>query len=180
MSDENRNNDDQKKNGDFKMPSRNWVVWIVIVLCVILVVLFHNQLEPQGEVLSQHQFQELVDKDLVESATIKFNAQSPYSKDIIGKYYKLGADGKTKEAVTHPFRARVYYTETEISKLLSLKNYDASEPNTMVMSVLISVLPLVVIAALIWFFFIRQIKMAGKGALSFGKSKARMLAKEKN
>ena len=34
--------------------------------------------------------------------------------------------------------------------------------------------------ALIWFFFIRQIKMAGKGALSFGKSKARMLAKERN
>ena len=41
-------------------------------------------------------------------------------------------------------------------------------------------LPLVIIGALIWFFFIRQIKMAGKGALSFGKSKARMLAKEKN
>src|SRR5438445_9195711 len=33
---------------------------------------------------------------------------------------------------------------------------------------------------MIWFFFIRQIKMAGKGALSFGKSKARMLSKEKN
>jgi len=37
-----------------------------------------------------------------------------------------------------------------------------------------------VIAAFIWFFFIRQIKMAGKGALSFGKSKARLLAKERN
>ena len=34
--------------------------------------------------------------------------------------------------------------------------------------------------AFIWFFFIRQIKMAGKGALSFGKSKARLLAKERN
>ncbi len=41
-------------------------------------------------------------------------------------------------------------------------------------------LPFLVIGFLIWFFFIRQIKMAGKGALSFGKSKARMLAKEKN
>ena len=51
MADDNRNNDD-RKNGDFKMPSRNWVVWIVIFLCVILVVLFHNQYEQQGEVLS--------------------------------------------------------------------------------------------------------------------------------
>ena len=33
---------------------------------------------------------------------------------------------------------------------------------------------------LLWFFFIRQIKMAGKGALSFGRSKARLLAKDRN
>src|SRR5467141_2081246 len=54
------------------------------------------------------------------------------------------------------------------------------EPNTMLLSVVLSGLPIIVIAALIWFFFIRQIKMAGKGALSFGKSKARLLAKERN
>ena len=35
-------------------------------------------------------------------------------------------------------------------------------------------------ALLFWFFFIRQIKIAGKGALSFGRSKARMLAKDRN
>jgi cell division protease FtsH len=37
-----------------------------------------------------------------------------------------------------------------------------------------------ILGALFWFFFIRQIKLAGKGALSFGKSKARMLAKDRN
>ena len=36
------------------------------------------------------------------------------------------------------------------------------------------------IGLLFWFFFIRQIKIAGKGALSFGRSKARMLAKDRN
>jgi len=36
------------------------------------------------------------------------------------------------------------------------------------------------IGVLFWFFFIRQIKIAGKGALSFGRSKAKMLAKERN
>jgi cell division protease FtsH len=43
-----------------------------------------------------------------------------------------------------------------------------------------TVAPFLLIGVLFWFFFIRQIKMAGKGALSFGKSKARMLAKERN
>ncbi|MEL0060357.1 MAG: ATP-dependent zinc metalloprotease FtsH, partial [Verrucomicrobiales bacterium] len=53
-------------------------------------------------------------------------------------------------------------------------------PNTMLTSFLFSILPFLIIAALIYFFLIRQIRMAGKGALSFGKSKARMLSKEKN
>ena len=35
-------------------------------------------------------------------------------------------------------------------------------------------------AVLFWFFFIRQIKIAGKGSLSFVRSKARMLAKDRN
>jgi cell division protease FtsH len=37
-----------------------------------------------------------------------------------------------------------------------------------------------VFVALIYFVFIRQIKMAGKGAMSFGKSRARMLSRDKN
>ena len=48
------------------------------------------------------------------------------------------------------------------------------------MSVLWSIAPFLLIGVLFWFFFIRQIKIAGKGALSFGKSKARMLAKDRN
>jgi cell division protease FtsH len=55
-----------------------------------------------------------------------------------------------------------------------------TQPNAMLMSALWTIVPFLVIGVLFWFFFIRQIKMAGKGALSFGKSKARMLAKERN
>jgi len=50
----------------------------------------------------------------------------------------------------------------------------------MLFNFMVSFLPFIIIGALVWFFFIRQIKMAGKGALSFGKSKARLLAKERN
>ena len=45
---------------------------------------------------------------------------------------------------------------------------------------IINLLPIVLFLVLLYFFFRSQIKMAGKGALNFGKSKARMLSKEKN
>ncbi|HEY2342547.1 MAG TPA: ATP-dependent zinc metalloprotease FtsH [Chthoniobacteraceae bacterium] len=47
-------------------------------------------------------------------------------------------------------------------------------------SALVSLLPILIILLLIYFFFRQQIRMAGKGALNFGKSKARMLARDKN
>jgi len=55
-----------------------------------------------------------------------------------------------------------------------------SQPNAMLSALGMNLLFFLGIALLFWFFVIRQIKSAGKGALSFGKSKARLLAKERN
>ena len=80
MPEDNRNNDEDRsrKNGDFKMPSRNWIVWILIFCCVIIAVLFHNQYDTQGEPITQQKFTELVAKNQIGQATIKFNPQSPF------------------------------------------------------------------------------------------------------
>lgn len=45
---------------------------------------------------------------------------------------------------------------------------------------LVGILPFILFILLMYFFFRHQIKSAGKGAFSFGKSKARILNKEKN
>src|SRR5581483_829528 len=185
MPDDNRNQeDDRRRSGDFRMPSRNWIVWIAIICAILLVVLLKDRYDQPAESLTGYQFQSLVEKDLINTATIKFSPQSAYMTEIDGSYYKLpekpeGDWKKTAQSV--PFRTKVFMTKKQLSDLLNNhQNFKAEEPNTVLLSVLWSVLPILVIASLIWFIFIRQIKMAGKGALSFGKSKARMLAKEKN
>ena len=179
MADDNKNSGDDKnpkKSGEFKVPPRTWVVWIAIFGGIVLLMLFKDRMEPPGDVLNQYKFQQLVESNQIVQATINYSPQSPDLREITGKYTKVEND-KTVEA---PFRAKVrLYPELE-KKLLSLKQFEPREPNTMLFSFMLSILPIIVIAALIWFFFIRQIKMAGKGALSFGKSKARLLAKERN
>jgi cell division protease FtsH len=47
-------------------------------------------------------------------------------------------------------------------------------------NLIVSILPILLFFALIWFFFRQQIKMAGKGAMTFGKSRAKMLSMDKN
>ena len=176
MSDENKNND--KKGGDFRLPPRNWVVWILLIFCVVLVALYRNQYSPASESgINQNRFKELVEAKQIAKGTVHFNPNSEM-KEISGTYYQVDKDGKTNGTV--PFHATIYWPPEEISRLLDLPNFDKAEPPTLFLNLLWTVLPFVVIGFFIWFFFIRQIKMAGKGALSFGKSKARMLAKEKN
>ncbi len=48
------------------------------------------------------------------------------------------------------------------------------------LSTVVSFLPIFLFLLVLYFFFRSQIKMAGKSAMSFGKSKAKMLAREKN
>jgi cell division protease FtsH len=52
--------------------------------------------------------------------------------------------------------------------------------NNLFASAIFSLLPIMLFLLILYFFFRQQIRMAGKGALNFGKSKARMLARDKN
>ncbi len=179
MADENRYNDDEKnpkRSGEFRVPPRTWIVWIAIFGGIILLMLFKDRMDTPGKILKQHEFQQLVDSNLIAEATINYSPQSPSLNEIVGKFYR----SESNHSDPIPFRAKVRLTPNMEEQLYALPQFEPKEPNTMLMSVAVSVLPFVIIAVLIWFFFIRQIKMAGKGALSFGKSKARLLAKERN
>jgi cell division protease FtsH len=187
MSDDNKYTEEEKnpkKGGEFRVPPRTWIVWIVIFGGIIALMLFKEKLETPANLLTQFQFQQLVESNLIAQATINYGPQPLSLTEISGKYYKTDAEGKRSkkgdadEVAT--FRTKARLTPRFEDKLLSMKEFEVREPSTMLLSVIWSVLPIVVIAVLIWFFFIRQIKMAGKGALSFGKSKARLLAKERN
>jgi cell division protease FtsH len=54
------------------------------------------------------------------------------------------------------------------------------EESNLVASAIFSFLPILLFLLVLYFLFRQQIRMAGKGALNFGKSKARMLSREKN
>ena len=65
-------------------------------------------------------------------------------------------------------------------KELGNAGFQSRDKNTLLMGFLVNLLPILLIFLLIWFVLIRQIRSAGRGAMSFGKSKARVLNKGKN
>ncbi|MDP6753851.1 MAG: ATP-dependent zinc metalloprotease FtsH, partial [Verrucomicrobiota bacterium] len=64
--------------------------------------------------------------------------------------------------------------------LIESAGFQPREKSTLLTAFLVNLLPILIIFLLIWFVLIRQIRSAGRGAMNFGKSKARMLNKEKN
>jgi len=175
MPDENRN--ENKKSGEFKVPPGRYILWIAILAAAPLLILVKTNSTSQGDVLSQADFERLVESGQVTEGTVIYNPPGTFLNEITGKYRKSGPDGKVGES---RFKAKVLLYEELKKKVFESKKFEVKEANTFLLGLLYSVFPILVIGLLIWFFFIRQIKMAGKGALNFGKSKARMLSKEKN
>src|SRR5260370_187428 len=169
MSEEDKN----KKGGEFKMPPRTWFVWIAIICTVVFVFLLRNNMDSRGELLSPYKFNQLLDSNLIVQGTINFGQQSAMTSESSGKYYKVDTKEGKKIEPPIPFWTKIVLTEPMLERLqFDESQFELRDPNTMLWSVLWSVLPVLLIGAFIWFIFIRQITMAGKRALSIGTSKA--------
>jgi cell division protease FtsH len=145
--------------------------------------LVHNRvIGSQTGAITEPDFLQKFASNQIVSAVISYNPQTLPLTQITGSYYKTDDKGNiVKPLVEVPFTVEyALLTDEEIKEFIHSDKIKLTQPNAMLMSALWTIVPFLVIGVLFWFFFIRQIKIAGKGALSFGKSKARMLAKERN
>jgi cell division protease FtsH len=171
MAEENK--EPKKGGGEFRVPPRTWILWIAIIGAIPLLFLFKDPRDTP-ETFTQAKFMEQFRAGTISEGIIWWDIQSPLMQDITGKYKPAGKETPVK------FRAKIRIDESLERQLRRSGVFEPKQPNTLVQNMLMGLLPFLLVGLLIWFIFIRQIKMAGKGALSFGKSKARLLAKEKN
>jgi len=146
----------------------------------VMVALFYvnSSMKKTAMQLSQSQFLQKFDSNEISQATININPQTAPMVQISGSIYSIDKDGKKAEI---PFvTPNALLTEKMQDRLLTSSRIEIAQTNSLLLSMGYQLLFFVGIGVLFWFFFIRQIKMAGKGALSFGKSKARMLNKDRN
>lgn len=180
MSDDNKpTGKNERKTGDVKVPPRNWLLWILILGSIPVLMMFQGRKDPKENQISRSFLVGLVTNNLVKEGTIYYNPQSSVLQEITGKYYRSRDGVKLTNEDTVSFTITTLLNEELRDKLLDA-GFEPKEPNTFLVNLFITILPILFLAFLIYFVFIRQIKMAGKGALSFGKSKARMLSKDKN
>lgn len=127
----------------------------------------------QPENLSIHQVVELAERGEIDSATI-------FRNPAAGENW-VEITGKLRTVDKNASRNFVASGTMLDDDLKVLRGYGISEKlmNTFWMEIVRNLLFFALIFGLIYFFVIRQMKMAGKGAMAFGKSRARMLSRDR-
>ena len=92
----------------------------------------------------------------------------------------IGESRKDEKAAYKPFRASGRLTDASMERLQKSKLFAEQPQQTVLTAIAVQVIPFVIIIGLLYFLFVRQLKQAGRGALSFGKSRAKLLTRDRD
>ena len=139
---------------------KNMALWLVIILMMVMLYNLFNQQRLAESNISYTEFLTMVDNEAV--AEVVIEGQELYITDVNRNRFKVYAP-----------------SDADLIKILREKGVSISaKPPTespWYMSVLISWFPMIVLIG-VWIFFMRQMQSGGGKALSFGKSRARLLS----
>ena len=143
---------------------KNLALWMLIVLAMVFFFNTYRSQKVDYEDISFSEFITAVDTGKVKEVTIK-------GQEISGKYVESA--GREKKEF-HTFAP----DDPDLVKTLREKNVRITakplEENPWYMSLLISWLPMLLLIG-VWIFFMRQMQAGGGKAMSFGKSRAKLL-----
>ncbi|MDR0755656.1 MAG: ATP-dependent zinc metalloprotease FtsH [Puniceicoccales bacterium] len=182
---------------------KSFLVWGIILLFLLL--LNSLALTPEGRLnLTVSQVLTMARQHLIENGEIQSDATGGHQwykmkgrlKNDVEKIYSILQDDATniwakqmrgqgtRNAVSLPlhFEATGRLTDARFNELLDGNlgfQFKERPASTLLSSILINVLPFLIILGVLYLLFMRQVRMAGKGAMGFGRSRARLLQEDK-
>jgi len=159
-------------NGQYRMLS----IWLIAFFVIFSVLWFANNTQPQpkelkiSEVVAAAQNE---DSQIVEGAVLKAEPSGG------PRWHQIRGLWKSTNKEEIPFVAKGQITEENLEILQSSGLFKEEPASTLLADLLLTLLPIILIVGFLYFLFVRQLRAAGKGAMSFGKSKAKMLTRDK-
>ncbi|MDR1255707.1 MAG: ATP-dependent zinc metalloprotease FtsH [Puniceicoccales bacterium] len=175
----------KKNNMKFALQMRVLGVWLILILAIFsLWSIYNPESGPQIRAnWSISKVLEASEKNIIISGAVQsLPANGP-------EWYKLYGEAKLDKPVKLPngqiqdsigFEASGRLTDDRYNQLLKSSAIWREKPSSKLWTeVLVSVLPVLIIFVVIYLFIGRQIRGAGRTAMSFGKSRAKLLTEEK-
>ena len=183
---ENKPENDPDNQGKGFQP-RVLLIWLAILAAIVGLVVVQS--DPQrnhtgisGGITNVDQLLLAAKEDKIVRAIIESDPKGGEEwYQIKGEFTDYPVDPESGEIPTgQAFLVKGRVTESDYKNLREQlgPRLRESPSSTVWTDLLFSLLPFLLIIGLLYFLFVRQLRMAGKGALNFGKSKAKMLTRE--
>jgi cell division protease FtsH len=177
--------DNKKKRRPLKNlpPDRFQPKMLIFFLVIVGVVMAMYFLSPTRMVAPANlKIQKVV--ELAEQGKIREGVIQP---DSSGGRDWVVVSGETKEAtlesergLTNQFRAAGRLTDSNMERLQKSQAFAERPATTVLTQLAAQIIPFLIIIGALYFLFVRQLRQAGKGALSFGKSRAKLLTRDRD
>ncbi len=167
-------NENKPKSED-KFPNpRSWMLWALGIFMVVMLFQIGNSAgQESNEKVNYDMLQEWINSGADVKGFIEYPPPNSSALCTITGY-------RIESGKKVPFEFEDKLIEGREKFLIEDAGFQPKNKSTLLTAFLIQLLPILLIFLLIWFVLIRQLRSAGKGAMSFGKSKAKMLNKDKN
>jgi cell division protease FtsH len=157
-----------------------WLIWFAIIGILILVWRFNPERISSPATLKIQEVVDYAAADKIAEGKIRPDPSSGGHdwEEITGLMKEeilTSETGKTKA-----FRAAGRLTDANMQLLQKSKVFTEVSATNFATQVLTQILPFVIVIGLLYFLFVRQLKQAGRGALSFGKSRAKLLTRDRD
>lgn len=175
MSETQQPNRNQPLKGNPQM--RMLTIWLLVFFAIFAILFYTNSNNQQTTNLTIHEVVEYARQGkegiIVPGAVLKAQPQGgPNWHEIRGQLRGSGGDNV-------PFLATGQVTESSLDVLQQSGLFREAPASTLLSDILLTLLPFVLIILILYFIFVRQLRNAGRGAMNFGKSKAKMLTRER-
>jgi len=163
-----------RKDSPERFQPKVLIIWLVIIGAILSLYLFS---EPQGQKSQEWTIKGVlnaVDDGRIKEGTIKAEPTGGQNWSEI-HLVLTGMQAEGGERVI----ARGRLTDENLERLQATGLFKEVPASTLMTEVILTLLPFVIIIGILYFLFIRQLRNAGRGAMNFGKSKAKMLTRDR-
>lgn len=179
------NNEPENKQSQSGLPSRRPPIalfaWLLIFLVGLSLALFSPSFSTSRENWDQTEFEKQLDEGNILSAKIMpesdtillIEGEFRRDKKEGGQDLSISRDSSGRQ-INPTYTTRVYATDSMMAKLQKTKVTYLQRDNWW-KDLLVNLLIGLIIIGFLYFLFSRQLRNAGRGAMQFGKSKARMI-----
>ncbi len=158
------------------------MIWLGIIAAIFALYALSDSRQGAVTQYSIPQVIDAVEENRVVSGTIKNDPNGGSEWYVIRG--EVAQAGDTAAQVrndpglrTERFEARGRLTEEDYTKIR--KDFKEIPASTFLTDLILNIVPFLLIIGLLYFLFVRQLRNAGRGAMTFGKSKAKMLTRDR-